>query len=85
MEQQKDTKLSTRLISLILKCTGLVLAYESGAGHIVLWLREFGWLIERIKINFRREFGRYQSAVIDLLVANSRADRFIITGLIVKY
>jgi hypothetical protein len=84
MNQKKDRKLSTRLFSLAQKCNGLVLAYAFGAG-LILWLREFSQFIERININFRREFGRYLRAVIDLLVANSRADRFIITGLIVKY
>jgi hypothetical protein len=61
---------------------GLFLAYVRAAGYHDLWLRLVS--LVKIKINYSREFGRYPSAVIDLLVANSRADRFKPTGLIVN-
>jgi hypothetical protein len=65
---------------------GAVLASQRFAGSEILWLEPLSLLNLRNKENnFSREIGFNDNAVIDLLVANSRADRFKPTGLIVKY
>ncbi len=65
---------------------GAVLASEQFAGSEILWLEPLSLLnLKNKENNFSREIGFNHNAVIDLLVANSRADRFKTTGLIVKY
>ncbi len=66
--------------------SGAVLASHRFAGSEILWLEPLSLLhLKNIENNFSREIGLNHNAVIDLLVANSRADRFKLTGLIVKY
>ena len=56
---------------------GAVLAYPQRAGLQILWLEPLSpFFLQNIENDFSREIGFYQNAVIDLLVANSRADRF---------
>ena len=57
---------------------GAVLASIRFAGSEILWLEPLSLLHLKNKENcFSREIGFKNKAVIDLLVANSRADRFI--------
>ena len=66
--------------------SGAVLASHRFAGSEILWLEPLSLIhLKNIENNFSREIGFNNNAVIDLLVANSRADRFKPTGLIVKY
>ena len=66
--------------------SGAVLASLRFAGSEILWLEPLSLLhLKNKETNFSREIGFKHAAVIDLLVANSRADRFKLTGLIVKY
>ncbi len=57
--------------------SGAVLASNRYAGSEILWLEPLSLLhFKNIENNFSREIGFNHNAVIDLLVANSRADRF---------
>lgn len=58
------------------KYRGAVLAFTWSGGSQILWLEPLSRFFLYIENNFSREIGFYQNAVIDLLVANSRADRF---------
>src|SRR5262245_33694616 len=56
---------------------GAVLASHRFAGSEILWLESLSLIyLKNIKNDFSREVGFKHKAVIDLLVANSRADRF---------
>lgn len=57
--------------------SGAVLASLHFAGSEILWLEPLSLIyLKNIENNFSREIGSKHNAVIDLLVANSRADRF---------
>jgi hypothetical protein len=57
---------------------GAVLASQHSAGSEILWLEPLSLKhLKNKENNFSREIGFNYKAVIDLLVANSRADRFI--------
>jgi hypothetical protein len=61
---------------LMMEC-GAVLASCCFAGSEILWLEPLSRLhLKNKENNFSREIGGKNRAVIDLLVANSRADRF---------
>jgi hypothetical protein len=58
--------------------SGAVLASPRFAGSEILWLEPLSLEhLKNIEKDFSREVGFKYTAVIDLLVANSRADRFI--------
>jgi len=70
--------LSSRNRSMMMKEFGAVLASHRFAGWEILWLEPLSLTyLQNIEADFSREVGFNHNAVIDLLVANSRADRFI--------